>query len=710
MGKLSAKTFATKKAFGQAIINADPSYQGRDPEELGQNALNHPAFKDVKIVPINYGDIDALELISNIPGDILDVAGDTIEGFGQIIEHPIDSAIGIGKIAGGAADIAAEAIGLDLDIASDASEAAAGEFGRALKHSVSPEGLQNNPFEALTNVASVLPIGAAAGAASKVAKAAGAGKTSKALNTVSKIGRNLDPSDAMVNASGAVVKKVAQTPRTLLGKLSGAAKGKAGILGNNPLGPADFTNVQHVAGSTLGLPINVPAPALRLLMRDGHKPVKLPQGGTASFRQAMEAAQEMADDAYAPHMAEKAFRAADVLHAQKRQAYASAMAQLEEVMNSNVPRSLDGDIFTQITNAVEAQDMGIRFVEGKDKPFKAVFDRDIFADKGTQNALKEQVEAIANMGFRKKEASKILDAKGNPLNNGGGFEPVDVSWNQVHDFRQKIDDVISKMDPQGTSARQRAALINLRENIATILTATLDQLTPEGPLKYSAIMKNYSALSKRQAKMSAWIGAKPGQIDKLGDISEDKINTIFNGMTGALTNQPTQAKGLPIVIEMERLLNDQTLLPTIVAAHTKNPLGGGLVGRAAASEMARNLVGPVGVLSVGAWIGGLTGVAATLPAAVLISPRLMSRLIGRNKAILDALKARGSSVAEVVSNTKKRLGKVSDPRVAAAIRLAVKEGLSLEQLYQRLEDQGLVDLQDTNQGKSLISTLGQARN
>ena len=776
MARFAGGTFRTVEDIGRALIKGNPAWAHRDPEELGEKALAHPKLGPlITLAPQDYTDVDWSTAGAKLFGsgeeggveresDFLRTAGESVEGLGQFALHPIDTGIEMGKLglAGmqeleesepspGVFSSAIEPLRLlklmsNIPLSEDTREGAR-EFGRELKHSVSPEGVQHRPALALSNALIPVPGGAGVKGASM------AGKTGRFLQRLKEIRNVIDPSELPITAArfgGRVTK----------GTLGTAGRGTAYIGKKAFESVQDFANSIRSAESSLGN--NMMLAILGFTTGTGPKFIRemIRKG---SPEDVIERAVSITDD---PSWRQQFLKSPSGGRTLTQEAVSDVTAVGPRTLREQGPQvqrefrgmnQADGELIVA-TRVLESVD---RFKKGMNTAFeKALGELPLDEHIAIPLALRRRAgKALSDMGVKVKgaetreivpragmteveELSRVaagqstISRKAVPTGEGrlefpdfgdvvgttttisaqGGGRalmretflrlinaPDVVTMEDLMHFRRSIDDALSVTTSE-VSGEARVALGRLRD----IVSDELKDIPG-----YTDTMGDYEKASLQLFRWEAELGAVPGALTEAGEIRNVKVSTLIENLQRTLAEGKTETP-FAVLQELERKGSDPSITPAIIGMGSEALAGTGLAVKSELSQGMRLIA------AAGALVGSL-GSLYRAPAMMLFSPRgvneLMLRALDPDK--LGGSYARGAGlvgekydkVRRMAEGAQQAFHKANESSGGQLAKLAAKEGWTIGQLLERLEinlgvefEEG--DLAQSPRASTFLKTIG----
>jgi len=735
MAKVQGGTFRTVEAIGQSLIDQIPGLEGRDPEEIGEKALRNPKYAKIFThSPQDYSEIDISTAARKAIPDFAQTAGETVEGLGQFALHPIDTGIEMGKLAAAGGQEITERLppmmvaqnpllGLisRLDLSEDTREGAR-EFGRELKRSVSPEGVQHRPALAASNLLIPVPGGAGIKGASM------AGKTGQFLQKLKMVRNLIDPSELPITAAratgrvtGGVLKTGGRASAHIGKKAFESARGLA-----ESIRTADSSVRADIMSAVLGFTTGRGPRFIREMIRKGSpediiertvsvtddpsfargRPIK--QTGPEVQREFRTMEQGDAERIIATRALESVDRFKEGMNA----AFEQALSELPLDAPIDIPLSLRRkagqalrDMQVKVKGAetreivpragmTEVEELS-RIEAGQPTISRRAVPtgegRLVFPDFGDDPGTTTKISAQG--GGR----ALMQDAFGRLIN-----APDVVTMEDLMNFRRSIDDALSVTTSE-VSGEARVALGRLRKILA-------DELN-EVP-GYLETMGEYEEASTALFRMEQELGVVPGALTSAGEIRDLKTSTLVRNLMRTLSESGPETP-FRALEELERKGGDPSLTPALVGAGSKPLAGTGLVVKSELSQAAR---------MAAAWPMGAVSIASLwkIPAAVMFSPRGVNEIMLR---VLDPDNLGGTmarnwdrvkgvkKVRPAAEGIHQAFQKANESSGGQLAKLAAKEYLTIGQLLERLEinlgvefEEG--DLAQSPRASTFMKTIG----
>jgi hypothetical protein len=563
-------TYRTFRELGLAVQRERPDFRDYDPEEVGRRVS--------EVMDIQVGDNRSF-------GDkAIDDLGRTVsEDVGGIIDavsSPLQTARGIGMLAGGAADIA-----LGTDFVDDEVEQAARGAGRQFIDEI--KDFENRPVRAASNLALGGGLLGAIGKAGRMGRLASAGRMIE----------NLDPITAAARTTGAVARGTGRAVSAPFRRAASTITREGDTLTN------------QAARNTLGLYSSVGEEAINQLSRRSQKPEsraviedQLLQGDEAIAK---------AEDRYLRAYVENTRLANKEYEAAKSQLIRDGIwdAPLQGNADDYIAQFFN-DAFAstqipmQVRPKIRRNDRGIEFQDG-------------FEVERTDQ-LGVDVESSSEMARLFNELAQ--DARSVGKLTFGGLDSI----------KKRIDTRLSDLNTQQAGTQNtRRVLSALRKNISGLLGEND---------KYRELMRGYSERMDLKDILDEQFGKI--SVDELSTLRRkaEKGERLTKPDVGgrlmrAFDSDDKTAKRQGALETLEGAVGDQDLGDLALGAKLQPFSGKGLVGRAEQSQAIRkvlSIAGGVG-LGTGAFFGAAAGAAAgaltAIPAWIFLSPRASSRLI-----------------------------------------------------------------------------------
>ena len=566
-------TYRTFRELGLAVQRERPDYRDYDPEEVGRRVS--------EVMDIQVGDDRSFG--DKAIDDLGRTVGEEVGGFVESLASPIETAKGMGMIAGGAADIA-----LGTDFVDDEVEKLVRTEGRRYVDEI--KNFENRPFRAAANLALGGGLLGAIGKAGRMGKLASAGRMIE----------NLDPITAAARTTGAVARGTGRAVSAPFRKAASTVTREGDTL------------THQAARNTLGLYSSVGEEAINQLSRRSQKPEsraviedQLLQGDEAITK---------AEDRYLRAYVENIRLANKEYEAAKNQLIRNG------IWDAPLQGNADDYIAQFFNDAFVAEEVPIRV-----KPKIRKNDRGIEFQDGYEvertDRLGVDVETSSEMANLFNELAQ--DAKSVGTMTFGGLDSI----------KRRIDTRLSDLNTQqaGTQTTRRV-LSSLRGNISGLLGENDN---------YRELMRGYSERMDLKDILDEQFGAI--NVDELGTLRR-KIKKgerltkpdVGGRLMRTFDSDDKTAKRQEALETLEGAVGDEDLGDLALGAKLQ-PFGGkGLVGRSEQSQAIRGILGAVGGL--GAFglgtaatgsiaIGAAAGALTAIPAWIMLSPRASSRLI-----------------------------------------------------------------------------------
>ena len=562
-------TYRTFRELGLAVQRERPDFRDYDPEEVGRRVS--------EAMDIQVGDDRSF-------GDkAIDDLGRTVsEDVGGIIDavsSPLQTAKGIGMLAGGAADIA-----LGTDFVDDETEQAARGAGRQFLDEI--KDFENRPVRAASNLALGGGLLGAIGKAGRMGKLASAGRMIE----------NLDPITAAARTTGAVARGTGRAVSAPFRKAASTVTREGDTLTN------------QAARNTLGLYSSVGEEAINQLSRRSQKPEsraviedQLLQGDEAITK---------AEDRYLRAYVENTRLA--------NKEYEAAKSQLIDSGVWDAPLGNAEDSIAQFFNDAFASAETPMRVKPKIRKDESGLEFQDGYEVERTDKLGVDVETSSEMAKLFNELAQ--DARDVGALTLGGMDSI----------KKRIDTRLSDLNTQqaGTQTTRRV-LSSLRGNISKLLGENKD---------YEKLMRGYSERINLKEALDEQFGAI--SVDELSTLRRkaEKGERLTKPDVGgrlmrAFDSDDKTSKRQAALETLEGAVGDQDLGDLALGAKLQPFSGKGLVGRSEQSQAIRkvlSIAGGVG-LGTGAFFGAAAGAAAgvltAVPAYIFLSPRASSRLI-----------------------------------------------------------------------------------
>ena len=566
-------TYRTFRELGLAVQRERPDFREYDPEEVGRRVS--------KLMNIEVGDDRSFG--DRAIDDLGRTVGEDIGGIIDAVSSPIQTAKGIGMLAGGAADIA-----LGTDFVDDEVEQAARGAGRQFIDEI--RDFENRPVRAASNIALGGGLLGAIGKAGRMGKLARAGRMIE----------NLDPLTAAARTTGAVARG---TGRAVSAPVRKAAK---------TITREGDTLTNQVARNTLGLYSSAGEEAINQLSRRSQKPEsraviedQLLQGDEAITK---------AEDRYLRAYVEN-MRLAD-------EEYGAAKSQLirDGIWDAPLQGNADDYIAQFFNDAFASTQIPMRVKPKIKRNDRGIEFQDGFEVERTDQ-LGVDVESSSEMARLYNELAQ--DARSVGTLTFGGLDSI----------KKRIDTRLSDLNTQQAGTQNtRRVLSALRKNISGLLGKND---------KYRDLMRGYSERINLKEALDEQFGKI--SVDELSTLRRkaEKGERLTKPDVGgrlmrAFDSDDKTSKRQEALETLEGAVGDQDLGNLALGAKLQ-PFGGkGLVGRSEQSQAIRGILGAVGGL--GAFglgtaatgsiaLGAAAGALTAIPAWIMLSPRASSRLI-----------------------------------------------------------------------------------
>lgn len=749
MASIQGGTFRTVEAIGQALIDQIPGLEGRDPEEIGEKALRNPKYARIFThSPQDYSEIDVSTAVrKGMPeflgggGDFGETAKESLEGLGELAGDPIGTGISMGKLGlagiqegieaspgitkmGGAGG---QLLGLlsKIPLGEDTREGAR-EFGREVKRSVSPEGVQNRPMLAMSNALMAVPGGGIAKGAST------AGRFGKALNTFKKVRQFADPAELPMTA----LSKGAN----LLSKPKVAATLKKGLQGAVEFAEAlrtlDVPLRMDVFAGALGFTTSKGPRFVRNMIARGRPDESFqretvvrdatgradPGTVTESGADVQREFRRMPEDEAETIILTRALEAVDRFNDGVNKAYEEGLASLP--LKEPIDVGLDTRrAASSILNEMNVRVLGAEALEVTDTPLSAIDAQRGQIPSGVFEGGQKQTRRRVATGEGEVEFSDFGDRYGGttPIPDIGGGRaaiedsflriinaPEQVAVSDMINFRRSIGAAISTLGAD-ISGPARVELTRLQDLIRQRLNDEVDG--------YRTTMKDYEDGQIALENFHQELGLEPGKITEDGKIRGINKSTVVKRLFRTLAENADETSSATLR-ELEAVGKDPSLTPAIVGIESRPLVGGGLVVKSEASQIGRAVLGAA-TLS-----GAAFGKLLIAPAALVFSPRAVNELVLRLLSPESKVMDRAQRTAGRVKSAKEKTQKVTqkareiveaihkaDESSGGALRGLARQGLTLGQLLERLQistgvefEEG--DLAQSPKASTTLSTLG----
>ena len=716
------RTYSSYEALGAELIAKFPQYQGRNPAELGRKyEAKRPDL--VKVVAteaaqaqrdMEYTDIDPGELVSNLPGDVLQVTGETVEvlfdvGM-QALTTPIEEGVlaSLGRLGAGGIDVLAEKAGMEgVDIASPRSEQAARQLGTQFVESFDPENVEKRPAQALANALSVIP---ARGLLTGLSAAAKAGKMPKAAGALSKAREGVDWLDPSTMAyTGA--KKVA-----------GKAKRKGQDFIQSVRTRGDKKLKEEYAEAALGFSTSVGEAAVREL-RDlsstrGEQWVNrfrawrgLPREEAFAkafdeFGNAVREVKEKAKKSYA--IAEE--RLGPVLRRPLEEVKPGSVEEMQGALIGVIEeyggtyRALPPTYKRDVVGYKETKSpiyAGPRSGEPIDTPrrdlpparepmYGEVVDRPSRFEVSFENA-----EAIP-------EATNLKNLLAKEFEDFLNLDVTEVTGMDIHRLRKNLDKTISNMpgggDPSDIYKGPFRARADLREALANALETTYGA-------DYKNAMADYRKVAELQRDLYNTFKITGSAVDKA------RREAVLAELANTYNPNARQALRPDLLREFEELSGNENILAMTLGTLFQPFVSKGLAQR---SELA-NIISMTGTALTGAMTGEAIPTAIVfaltqIPQQVLYNPRMASEMIVRlSKGKQPGFRSKVAGAVNAMTGTYDRM-----PPAAKEFLKTLPPNTPMKVALERLANETGFDITDvsaqegTRENKRLLKSLSRA--
>jgi hypothetical protein len=554
--------------------------------------------------------------------DLGETFKEDLKGTIDAFSSPIETAKGIGMLAGGASDIW---LGTDF-VDEDVEEAARGA-GRQYMEEIGD--WENRPVRALSNIAIA---GGPIGLAGKLGKASALGKIGRGVGRAVDLA---DPLTATGAAIGGVARGITKPIRTA------ASKGAQAIT------PEGDTASKQFFRSSAGLYSGQGEEAVRQVAR---------RSRNKESRDVIE--KQLLEGPDASLIAEDSF-----LRSYKKnldlanEDYSAGVDQLKREGIWDKEYDIDIDFPDAITEGARAElamasifnkvfeeaNIQIRMKEvrrkvDKDGPFTVVgFSPQAVGDK---------------LAVSDKDLSlirKVYEEKAGKVRRQGK-----VTFGNLDSFKKAMSNELRAIDPEGTTQIARKTYSGLTRETGNILR--------QNP-RYAEIMRNYEDRANLIDKIDENFSIDPkafelaylqkrGERLTLPDLGE-RLKKSFDSNTGKAANKRE------LIENLEGATNNLDIGDQVLGARMQPLTANNLIGKAETSQAIRRIVGITGVLGGGVGaasglgavasigVGVLSGAAAAIPAWILLSPRASTR-------VLSHLASKGLDIGDSPTGKKHR--------------------------------------------------------
>ena len=581
-----------------------------------------------------------------------------LKGTISAITSPVETAKGIGLLAGGASDI-----WLGTDFVDEEVEEVARGAGKQYMDEISD--WENRPVRALSNIAIA---GGPIGAISKLGKASTLGKIGRGA------GRALELADPLtaVGATGKGIAKLATHPIR-----SAVSKGTKAVTPEGDKASKQFLR------SSLGLYSGQGEEAVnqvskRFRNKESRDVInkQLLEGSDASL---------IAEDSFLRSYKKNLDDANKAYKAAKNNLKESGIwdQEYEFPINFRDPITVNARAelgLASIFNTVfENRDIQIRMKEvrqrlTKDGPFTVVGFKPVpIGDKLAVSA--KDMDII----------KKIYDEKSNVIR-----KQRHVTFGNLDSLKKGLRDQLRTIDPEGTTPVARSTLSGLVSEIGGILRTNPD---------YKRIMRAYEERARLSELIDENFSINPesfeleymsrrGERLSMPDLGE-RLKKSFD------SNSTKAANKRELIEHLEGATNNQDIGDLVLGARMQPLTANNLMGKSETARAIRQIVGITGALvGLGGVAGGLgaaaslglgavVGAAAAIPAWILLSPRSSTRL-------LSHLASKGFDIGDTPAGKKNKeianLIEVEGDRWRAATRSG---GVSPDTIVDDLKNSGL---------------------
>jgi len=729
MAKIQGGTFRTVEALGQSIIDQVPGLSGRDPEEIGEKAIANPKYSGVFIhSPQDFSEIDLSMAAKRAPGDFGETAWESLEGLGELARHPIDTGVAMAKLAGsGAMEITDRLnpmrvaqnplLGLisRMNISEEDREGAR-EFGREVKKSVSPEGIQERPALALSNVLMAVPGGAG------VKGASAGGRFGKALGAFKKARNIVDPSELPITTArfgGRVGKEAIATggrASSWIGKKAfESVKGFADAIRSS-----NASLSSDLFAALLGFTTGRGPRFIREMIRKGSPEDSIQRQvsitdqtgradpGTVLRETGPDVQREFRsmDQADAERIiATRALEAVDRFKDGMNASFDEALSQLP----LGEPIEITLSLRRQAQNALN--DMGVKVKGAEAREITPRLGMTEVEELSRREAGQPTIGSkVVSTGEGQLIFPDFGDSPGTTTTisaQGGGRNlmteaflrlinaPEAVTMGDLMNFRRSIDDALG-VASSDVSGEARVALGRLRQIVA-------DELG-EVP-GYLDTMGEYEEASTALHRMTGELDLVPGALTKAGEIRGPKTSTIVNSLMRTLSESGPETP-FAALQELQRKGGDESITSALVGAGSKPLAGTGLVVKSELSQAARIAASTLA-------LGGSMATFWKVPAAVMFSPRAVNEIllraldpdsiggtITRGAGGLGAGFGKAKRAAQKAQQVQRLFQKANQSSGGELAKMAAKEGWTIGQLFERLQISTGVEFEEGDLAKS----------
>ena len=600
------------RELGLEVKRRHKKYADRDTEDVGKRAA--------KALGIEVG--DDRNFGERAWEDLGETFKEDLKGTIDAFSSPIETAKGIGMLAGGASDIY-----LGTDFVDDDVEETARSAGRQYIEEIGD--WENRPVRALSNIAIA---GGPIGLASKLGKASTLGKIGRG------VGRAVDLADPLT-ATGALVGGVARGITKPIRKA--ASKGAQAIT------PEGDTASKQFLRQTMGLYSGQGGEAVKQIARrvrnkDSQKVIEkqLLAGPDASL---------IAEDSF--------LRSYKKNLDQANKDYSAGVDQLKSEGIWDKEYDIDIDFPDKITAGARAE-----------LAMAAIFNS-VFEKGNIQIRMKEVRRRISKggplvvVGFVPKAVGDKLAVSDRDLSlirrvyeeKAGKVRGQEkVTFGNLDSLKKAMSNELRALDPEGTTQVARKTYSGLATETGNILR--------QNP-RYAEIMRNYEDRANLIDKIDENFSINPqafelaylqnrGERLTLPDLGE-RLKKSFDENTTKASNKRE------LIENLEGATDNLDIGDQILGARMQPLTSNNLMGRSETASAIRRIVGITGLLGGGSaavgglgavasiGVGALTGAAAAIPAWILLSPRASTRF-------LSHLASKGLDIGDSPTGKKNR--------------------------------------------------------
>lgn len=698
--------------LGRELQAKFPQYKGRDAAELGRKyQAKRPDL--VKFVleetapsqkEMEYTDIDPGELLSNLPGDIAQVTGETVEGLydiaGQALTTPISEGViaSLARLGAGGVDVLAEKAGIEgVDIGSPQSEAAARQMGTQFAESFDPENLEKRPAQAVSNALSIIPT---RGILTGLGQAAKAGKMPRAASALSKVRKGVDAIDPTTMAyTGA---------KSVVG--GAARKGQDFIDSVRQRG--DKKLKEEYAEAALGFSTSTGEAAVREL-RDlsntrGEQWINrfrswrgMPREEAFAkafdeFSDAVRQVKEKAQQSYS--IAED--RLGPVLRRPLEEVKPGSVEEMQGALIGVIEEY--GGSYNVLPSSYKRELVGLQetkspiFSRGRDLPpaqqpvYGEVVDKPSRFEVSFEGA--EVIPGATNLkGILAKEFEDFLN-----------LDPTEVTGMEIHKLRKNLDKTINNMPGGGDPSDIYKGPFRVRTELREALSNALETTYGE---QYRTAMADYRKVAELQRDMYNTFKITGSSVDKA------RREAVLAELANTYNPNARQALRPDLLREFEELSGNENILAMTLGTLFQPFVSKGLAQR---SELA-NIISMTGTALTGAMTGDPITTAVVfglsqLPQQVLYNPRMASEMIVRlSKGKKPGYRSKVAGAVDAMAKTYDKL-----PPTAQRFIKSLPPNTPMKVALERLANETGFDITDvsaeegTQENQRLLKSLSRA--